>query len=63
MRVVVEFLPEQIGQMVTFHACWSADNGSETAVFPTKEEAIEFCHKRWRRGPDKVIGPTEGRRG
>lgn len=51
MRAIVRFLPEEVGRMVTMHACWSADNGVETSVFPTEDEAIEFCRKRWRMEP------------
>lgn len=54
---VVRFLPEEVGPMVTMHACWSADNGYETAVFPTKDEAVLFCRRRWHSEP--VIVPAE----
>jgi len=37
--------------MVTMHACWGADFMGETAVFPTMDEAVAFCHKRWKREP------------
>lgn len=50
-RATVEYKPEEPGEMVTMHACWVADNGYETAVFPTKEEAIAFCRRRWKLEP------------
>lgn len=42
---------EEVTRLVTFHACWVADDGYEMAVFPTKDEAIEFARKRWRSEP------------
>lgn len=56
-RPLVWFIPEQPGPMVTMHACWGADFMGETAVFPTKEEAVDFCWKRWRRADPIVKGP------
>jgi hypothetical protein len=47
----VFYQPEKRGRLVTLHACWVADNGYETAVFPTQEEAVEFARKRWRQEP------------
>lgn len=58
MRAVVEYVPEERGSLVTMHACWLADNGCETAVFPTKQEAIDFCWKRWGMRA-RVIGDPE----
>lgn len=48
---VVGFVPEDVGPMVTLHAHWYADNGYETAVFPTEQEAVAFARRRWRREP------------
>lgn len=33
---------------VVLKGSWAADNGRETAVFPTQEEAIAFAWDRWR---------------
>ena len=57
-EAVVQHWPEERGHMVTMHACWSADNGIETAVFPTKQEAIDFCWRRWRLRA-RVIEPKD----
>jgi len=46
-KALVWFIPEKRGRMVTMHACWGADFAGETAVFPTKQEAIDFARKRW----------------
>jgi hypothetical protein len=57
--IVVEYRPEEPGPLVTMHACWMADNGVETAVFVTQQEAVEFCVKRWGAPPARIIGsPT-----
>jgi hypothetical protein len=48
------FMPEEPGPMVTLHASWGADFTGETSAFLTKEEAIEFCRKRWKRN-DPII--------
>lgn len=53
----VWFQPEEPGGMVTLHAYWGADNGVETATFPTKEEAVAFCWRRWRLKA-RVVGPV-----
>ncbi len=50
-KPLVWFIPEKRGLMVTLHACWGADFGGETAVFPTEAEAVAFCHKRWKCEP------------
>ena len=47
-KAIVAYCPEVVDPMVTMHACWSADNGHETAVFPTERDAIDFAWKRWR---------------
>jgi hypothetical protein len=54
VTVRVEFLPESETDLLVYKPCWSADNGYETAVFPTKEEAIAFCWTRWRVPADQV---------
>ena len=51
---LVWFSPEEPGEIVTLHAYWGADNGVETATFPTKAEAIEFCWRRWRVPAERV---------
>ena len=57
--IVVEYRPEEPGPLVTMHACWMADNGVETAVFVTQQEAVEFCVTRWGAPPARIIGsPT-----
>lgn len=33
--------------MVTIKPGWAADNGVETATFPTFDEAKDFAEKRW----------------
>lgn len=50
-KPLVWFIPEDVGPLVTMHACWGADFYGETAVFPTQAEAVEFCRKRWNREP------------
>lgn len=58
MRVaIVEFRPEERGPLVTWHACWLADDGYETSVFATRSEAVDYCHRRWGMEPT-VIGPA-----
>ena len=52
--ITVTYRPEIRSPLSTLHACWVADNGRETAVFATKDEAIAFCVKRWRRQPDRI---------
>lgn len=54
LRATVFSTPEQVGRLVTIHAGWAADNGYETAAFATKDEAIEFCWKRWRVPPEAI---------
>lgn len=56
----VEYVPEQPGPLVTMHACWMADNGFETAVFASRDEAVDFCVKRWGAPPRKIVGPSAG---
>lgn len=51
MSATVFWKPEDVSPMVTLHACWVADNGYETAVFPTEAAAVDFCWKRWRTKP------------
>jgi len=53
-RPLMWFMPEEPGPMVTLHASWGADFTGETSAFLTKEEAIEFCRKRWKRN-DPII--------
>lgn len=50
----VWFIPEEVGKMVTIHAHWGADNGYETSTFLTKDEAIDFCWRRWKIPVDKI---------
>lgn len=50
----VWFIPEEVGDMVTLHARWGADNGIETSTFLTQQEAIDFCWRRWRVPPERV---------
>lgn len=59
-RPLVWFIPEKRGRMVTMHACWGADFMGETAVFPTMDEAVAFCHKRWKREPRVDLSGSEG---
>lgn len=42
IKATVFFIPE-----VIIEAKWAADNGRETCVFPTQEEAFNFAYKRW----------------
>lgn len=44
----VRLLPAVQTDLVTFKPCWSADYRGETAVFATRDDAVEFCWKRWR---------------
>lgn len=61
-RAVVRFLPETDGHLVVMKACWSADNGYETAVFATRDEAVDFAWKRWRVPADRIryVPPIDG---
>lgn len=62
MRVTVGYIPRSETALVVVKPHWYADNGYETAVFPTKAEAIEFCRKRWRVDAEhvRVSGVPEG---
>lgn len=56
----VFFMPPDDGPLVLMKAAWAADNGVETCVFVTQEEAIDFAWKRWRIPSDRVriVGPA-----
>ena len=42
------------GPLVSTKAAWGADNGAETCVFVTQEEAIDFAWRRWRVPKDRI---------
>lgn len=49
IKATVFYVPE-----VIIEAKWAADNGRETCVFPTQEEAIDFAWRRWRVARDEI---------
>lgn len=50
----VGFMPGSETALVILKSSWYADNGYETAAFPTRAEAVEFCWKRWRVPAERV---------
>lgn len=53
-RATVFFMPQSETDLVICKPCWAADDGYETAVFPTQAEAIAFCWKQWRVPAERV---------
>ena len=50
----VFYMPPTDGPLVSTKAAWGADNGAETCVFVTQEEAIDFAWRRWRVPRERV---------
>lgn len=60
IRAQVWFIPGEDGEIIVTKDHWGADNGYETAVFTTRDKAIDFAKRRWGCTLDEILIEPEG---